>query len=206
MVAGARLDLVDADVRYRPEFFGPETAARLLCAIRDEAAWEEKFITIFGRTMPSPRLTAWHGDPGAVYRYSGLELHPRPWTAGLTEVRRAVETELGLRFDAVLCNLYRDGADSMGWHADDERELGPRPVIASVSLGAPRRFLLRHRTDRQLRHGMNLEPGSLLVMQGETQRHWQHAVPKTRRAVAPRINLTFRRLPATAHANDRAAK
>lgn len=152
-------------------------------------------LRIGAREVLTPRRTAWHGDPGRVYAYSGRTFEPAPWTAPLAEVRDRVEGLTGVRFDSVLVNEYRDGRDSMGWHADDEPELGPRApddvLIASVSLGATRRFLLRHRRRAEKRE-LALGQGALLVMGGSTQRRWQHAVPKTARPVGARTNLTFR--------------
>ena len=139
--------------------------------------------------MPTPRLTAWMGDH--AYRYSGLTNEPQPWPPALATLRDRLSEELGAPFNSCLANLYRDGSDSMGYHADDEPELGPQPVIASISLGARRRFALRHRTSRQ-RWTWELGEGDLLVMSGESQRDYLHAVPKTARPVGPRMNLTFR--------------
>lgn len=150
---------------------------------------------MFGRTVPAPRLEAWYGDPGAAYTYSGLAHEPLPWTAELQDLRERVESATATTFNSVLANLYRSGADSNGWHADDEPELGEQPVIASLSLGATRRFLLRHRASGE-RVELMLEAGSLLVMRGATQQCWQHCVPKQRTVQAPRINLTFRRVAA----------
>ncbi|MEM7203068.1 MAG: alpha-ketoglutarate-dependent dioxygenase AlkB [Planctomycetota bacterium] len=189
-----RLPLPEADVFYVPDFFAPSAAARLAEALRAELRWETKVVRLFGRELPSPRLTAFCGDPGATYRYSGLTLKPAPWTAGLAEVRDTLHAQMGARFNCVLANLYRDGGDSMGWHSDDERELGAAPVIASLSFGAVRRFLLRHRQDPARRAALDLAPGSLLWMAGATQRWYRHSVPKTRRPVGPRVNLTFRRI------------
>ncbi len=149
---------------------------------------------IFGRPRLVPRLVAWHGDPGATYTYSGTPHEPLPWTPALEQVRRRVQELSGLQFNAVLLNLYRDGRDGMGWHADDEPELGPDPAIASVSLGAVRRFCLRHRRRKGLRTDLSLPHGSLLLMTGATQGHWVHALPKTAVPVGERINLTFRRV------------
>lgn len=153
-------------------------------------------LRIGAREVWTPRLTAWHGDPGRVYGYSGRRFEPTPWTEPLAEVRDRVETRTGVRFDSVLVNVYRGGRDSMGWHADDEPELGPRApedvLIASVSLGAPRRFVMRHRRRPADKRELALGEGDLLVMGGATQRRWQHAVPKTARPVGPRTNLTFR--------------
>ena len=151
---------------------------------------------IFGRTVTSPRLVAYHGDAHAAYAYSGVMHEPAPWTPTLTKLKAQVEETSGLRFHAVLANLYRDGRDSMGWHADAEPEMGPSPEdrwIASLSLGSPRRFVLKHR-ERGERVVLELGRGDLLVMRGTTQTHWRHALPKTAKQVGPRLNLTFRHL------------
>lgn len=151
-------------------------------------------LVIFGRRRSTPRLTSWHGDPGASYAYSGRRFEPAPWTAELTSIRDLVVERTRTAFNAVLVNYYRGGSDSMGAHADDEPELGPHRDdvrIGSVSLGAPRRFILKHRT-REEKHELSLGQGSLLVMGGTLQRFYTHHVPKTRRPVAPRLNLTFR--------------
>lgn len=154
-----------------------------------EIAWEQKDITMFGRTVPTPRLTAWMGD--VAYTYSGVLNEPTPWPPTLLALRDRLAGELGVAFNSCLANLYRDGADSMGYHSDDEPELGPRPVIASVSLGARRGFTLRHRVTRE-RWTWSLGEGDLLVMEGESQTDYAHAVPKTARPIGPRMNLTFR--------------
>lgn len=190
-----RIEAPDADLRYDPCLFAPDEADRLFDALRAEVAWEQHRVRIAGREHPCPRLSAWQGDPGAVYTYSGITLHPEPWTPAVLRVRAAVCDAAGARFDSVLANLYRDGRDSMGWHADDEPELGVRPLIASVSLGAPRRFVLRHKRRRDLAPvDIVLGHGSLLLMAGPTQHAWRHSLPKTSRPVGPRINLTFRRI------------
>ena len=188
-----RLPLPGAVVDYHPNWRRCE-ADRWFQRLMDQIDWRQDEIVLFGRPVRIPRLQAWHGVPGARYRYSGLALEPLPFTETLTEIRREVEATTGITFHAVLANLYRDGRDSMGWHSDDEPELGPQPAIASVSLGAIRR--LRFRRRRPPKDTMNLElaPGSLLVMTGRTQELYHHAVPKTARAVGPRINLTFRRI------------
>ena len=162
-------------------------------------AWEQRAIRIFGQEIPQPRLTAWYGDAAARYTYSGLAWEPRLWTPALLALRQRIETATGAHFNSVLLNHYRHGRDSMGWHADDEPELGPAPTIASLSLGATRRFRLRPRAG--LGHppfGLDLPSGSLLLMRGPTQQHWQHALPKTARPVAARLNLTFRWVAAAA--------
>jgi alkylated DNA repair dioxygenase AlkB len=169
----------------------PLRAAALFGIFAADLAWEARQVFVFGRWVAQPRLTAWYGDPGQSYRYSGIKLRPHPWTSELTEVRALCEQLAGTRFNSVLANLYRDGSDGVAWHADDESELGENPVIASVSLGQERRFDLRHRDTGET---VRTQPpsGSVLVMAGSTQHHWLHQVPKTAKPVGPRINLTFR--------------
>ena len=171
---------------------------RWLEALSRDVPWRQEKIALFGRSVDVPRLTAWHGEAGLSYSYSGIAMAPLPWTPDLLEIKRAVETAAGAAFNSVLLNLYRDGRDSVSWHSDDEPELGRQPVIASVSLGATRRFVLKHKTRKDLEPvSLDLGHGSLLIMAGATQRHWAHRIPKTRRAVGPRINLTFRRIDPT---------
>lgn len=188
------LGLVDGEARLWPAAFGPEEAANLFDSLHAGIRWRQEEIVIFGRRRLVPRLVAWHGDAGASYRYSGTDHDPEAWTPALERARARVCELSGAEFNAVLLNLYRDGRDGMGWHADDEPELGRNPVIASVSLGAPRRFCLRHRRQRGLKLDLELPHGSLLVMAGPMQHHWVHALPKSRRPVGERINLTFRRV------------
>ncbi|OON70790.1 alpha-ketoglutarate-dependent dioxygenase AlkB family protein [Hymenobacter sp. CRA2] len=186
-----------ADVQLDAAFLPTPTAAALGQELTDTILWRHEPIKLFGREVMQPRLTAWHGDAGVAYRYSGLQLQPEPWTPALQMLREQVQAATGAAFNSVLLNLYRTGQDSMGWHADDEPELGPQPVIASVSLGATRRFRLRPRPGSGPAHppiSLDLGSGSLLLMQGDTQRYWQHAVPKTAQPVGPRLNLTFRRI------------
>ncbi|MBC8085268.1 MAG: alpha-ketoglutarate-dependent dioxygenase AlkB [Hymenobacter sp.] len=189
------LPLPHADVLLDPQFLPPQAAAVFLAELTTTIPWQQQPIKLFGKEVMQPRLTAWHGDPAARYAYSGLTLEPQPWTPALRQLRQQVEVATNAHFNSVLLNLYRTGQDSMGWHADNEPELGPEPVIASVSLGAIRRFRLRPRDSRHTPHepvSLDLLPGSLLLMRGLTQRHWVHAVPKTARPAAPRLNLTFR--------------
>ncbi len=186
------IDLPDADIVLVPGFLSSADAERLFVDLSATTAWRQETIKLYGRESPVPRLSAWYGDPGAAYTYSNIAMQPEPWSPPLLEIRTLVEQEAGTKFNSVLCNLYRDGRDSVAWHSDDESELGCRPVIASVSLGATRTFQLRHRAQRDLRHSTDLTHGSLLLMRGPTQRHWRHQVPKTSRSVGPRINLTFR--------------
>lgn len=185
-----RIELPDAEVEYRRGFFDPDETQALFDTLWSEIRWERHRVRIRGREVDCPRLSAWQGD--ATYSYSGLTLRPAPWTASVAAVRRRVEAAAGDAFNSVLANLYRDGADRLGWHADDEPELGPAPVIASASFGAPRRFLLRPKRRGGASVPIVLEPGSLLVMRGPTQRNWLHSIPPTRRPVGARINLTFR--------------
>ena len=192
-----RLDLPDAEVRLWPAAFAAAEASECFRELRRAIDWRQEGVTVFGRRHAVPRLVAWHGDPGARYTYSGTSHEPLPWTPALERVRRRVQALAGCEFNAVLLNLYRDGRDGMGWHADDEPELGPDPVIASVSLGAARRFCLRRRRRGGLRVDLSLPHGSLLLMSGATQRNWVHAVPKTAAPVGERINLTFRRIALT---------
>lgn len=188
----ARIDLPDADVRLWPAALDPAKADALFAEFRRDVAWQREEIVILGQRRLVPRLVAWHGDPGAGYTYSGARHEPRPWTASLLELRGIAQALTGFRYNSVLLNLYRDGRDAMGWHADAEPELGREPAIASVSLGAMRRFRLRQRRSRAATVTLELPHGSLLLMAGPTQHHYVHALPRTARPVGERINLTFR--------------
>ncbi|HLL62319.1 MAG TPA: alpha-ketoglutarate-dependent dioxygenase AlkB [Propionibacteriaceae bacterium] len=174
-------------VEYRSGWVPDHEA--LLDQLSAEIGWERHEISLFGRTVPTPRLTAWMGD--VAYAYSGVVNEPKPWPPALAALRERLRTELRVGFNSCLANLYRDGSDSMGFHSDDEPELGPEPTIASISLGARRRFVLRHRQTRE-RWTWDLGEGDLLVMRDESQRDYAHAVPKTTRPVGERMNLTFR--------------
>ncbi|TGE26489.1 alpha-ketoglutarate-dependent dioxygenase AlkB family protein [Hymenobacter metallicola] len=191
------LPLPAAEVLLDSAFLPPTQAQRLLLELTHSIAWRQESIKLFGKAVPQPRLTAWHGEPTAHYTYSGLAWVPQPWTPVLQALRTQVEAATNARFNSVLLNLYRTGQDSMGWHADNEPELGLEPVIASVSLGSTRRFRLKPRDVQQTPHPpltLELTSGSLLVMRGLTQQQWLHAVPKTAQPVGPRLNLTFRRI------------
>ena len=187
-----RLDLPDAEIGFAPAFFPEPEADRLFAAIRDMSDWKQETIRLYGRSIDLPRLTAWYGDEGTGYRYSGIDNTPMPWTPVLLEVKQAVEAATGETFNSVLLSRYRSGRDSVAWHADDEREFGGNPAIASVSFGATRTFQLKHKTRKELKAGVELTHGSLLVMRGGTQHLWLHRIPKTTRHVGERINLTFR--------------
>ncbi len=187
--AGNRLDLNGGDAVLHENVFADHE--RLFRRVLDETDWRQENITLFGRTHAMPRLICWMGDK--AYRYSGLTHPPAPIAPAIRTILEKAEKLSGARFNGVLLNLYRDGRDSMGWHADDEASLGPEPVIASVSLGAVRRMRFKpkpHISARSL--GIDLPSGSVLVMQGATQANWLHAITKTARPVTPRINLTFR--------------
>jgi alkylated DNA repair dioxygenase AlkB len=185
----------DGIVRLHEGALAEADARRLFDQLMAVTSWRHEIATVMGRRVPIPRLTAWHGEVG--YIYSGIRLTPTPWNAPLLEIKAIAEAWAGQAFNSVLLNLYRHGRDSVSWHADNEPGLGHDPVIASVSLGATRRFQMKHRR-RDERLALDLPPGSCLVMAGTTQHHWLHQVPKTSRPVGPRINLTFRAMAARA--------
>ncbi|MGJ4802576.1 alpha-ketoglutarate-dependent dioxygenase AlkB family protein [Luteimonas sp. SDU82] len=180
------------DVALLTAWLDPAAATQLFDGLREALPWQVHQVRMFGRAIDAPRLSCWIGDEDAAYRYSGVRHAPHPWPAALRPLRARLAGETGIDFNSVLANLYRDGRDCMGWHSDDERELGQRPLIASLSLGAERRFLLRHRQDPARRLALALPHGSLLLMRGDTQAAWRHALPRTARPVGARINLTFR--------------
>ena len=189
---GAEGALPGASLTFVPDWLTRERADRLFDEVMRETPWEVHRIRMFGRMVDSPRLSCWMGEPQAVYRYSGADFVPHAWVPALADLRARVQRETGSPFNSVLANLYRSGRDAMGWHSDDELELGAQPVIASVSLGATRRFVLKHRQQPDTKLAIDLPHGSLLVMAGDTQRLYRHALPRTARPVVPRINLTFR--------------
>jgi alkylated DNA repair dioxygenase AlkB len=192
---GGPIEILDGDLLYLPGFVPRKEADRLLGDLLALPDWQRLRLRIFGRELDAPRLTAWYGDAGARYGYSGVVHEPRPWPAPLTGLRARLQGELQLEFNSVLANRYRDGRDSMGWHSDDEPELGPAPVVASISVGAQRRFRLRHRIRKDVAPvSVLLEHGSLLVMGGETQRCWAHSLPRSAACRTERVNLTFRRV------------
>lgn len=173
---------------FHPALLAPDFHDHL----HEDLAWQQLPVRMFGREVPQPRLTAYYGDDNRNYRYSGLTLNARPWTRQLLWLRELLADVTGHCFNSVLCNLYRDGRDYMGWHADNERELGPEPVIASLSFGARRRFVFKPRAGGPLRREFQLQTGSLLLMRGDVQRHWLHQLPRALRVRDSRINLTFR--------------
>lgn len=184
--------LPDAQVCLVDPFLAPEEAASLFTELLAGIRWRQDTIKLWGKVHDVPRLQQWFADDGMAYTWSGIRMEPEPWNAPLERLRCRLQEALGLRFNTALANLYRDGNDTVGWHADDEPELGEAPTIASISLGATRDFVLRHRTETERVQTISLAHGSLLVMQGDTQKHWRHCVPRRKRVHAPRINLTFR--------------
>ena len=183
----------DGSVSYLPHFVERAEADRTLDALIARPDWQRFRSRFFGREVELPRLTAWWGDRHATYRYSGIIHVADGWPRFVEDLRDRLHAELGLFFNGVLANRYCDGSEYMGWHSDDERDLGDEPVIASLSFGAERRFLMRHRSRGDLEtFELALEHGSLLLMGGETQRHWKHRLPPMARCRAERVNLTFR--------------
>jgi alkylated DNA repair dioxygenase AlkB len=181
-----------AGLLFAPAWLDAAASDALMEALLAQVPWEVHRIRLFGRELASPRLSCWIGDPGTAYRYSGALFEPQGWPAALASLRGRLERDCGVRFNSVLANRYRDGRDAMGWHSDDERELGVQPVIASLSLGATRRFALKSRVPGGPKLALDLPHGSLLLMRGDTQRNFRHALPRTARPVGQRINLTFR--------------
>jgi alkylated DNA repair dioxygenase AlkB len=188
-----KIDLPESDITYYPTFQSAEKATQLMRILRTTIAWQQDTITVFGKTHHQPRLTALYGNNLRPYSYSNITMYPQPFTKELKEVKTNIESIVSPTvFTSCLLNLYRDGKDSNGWHADDETSLGENPVIASVSLGQERFFHFKHKKDKTLKHKMLLQHGSLLLMKGSTQHNWLHQIPKTSRLIEERINLTFR--------------
>lgn len=187
-----QLDLPDAEIQYYSRVI--EDQPQLYQLLSQHLSWRHDRIKMYGKWMKIPRLNAWYGDSDTAYSYSGITLAPLPWTRELLTIKQQVEQLTEHRYNSVLANWYRNGEDSVAWHSDDEAELGVNPVIASVSLGATRRFSLRHKDPTvmaETQH-IDLEGGSVLLMAGRTQSCWQHQLAKTKQAVDGRINLTFR--------------
>lgn len=185
-------NLPDAAISYYPDFFAKEEADKIFTELLETTLWKQDTITVFGKTHPQPRLTALYGNDDKPYSYSNITMQPQPWNNLLQKIKDQIETVCKTHFTTVLLNLYRDGKDSNGWHADNEKELGRNPVIASISFGAERAFHLQHNSDKNEKIKIILEHGSLLLMEGATQHYWKHQIPKTAKPINPRINLTFR--------------
>ncbi|WP_298519937.1 alpha-ketoglutarate-dependent dioxygenase AlkB [uncultured Kordia sp.] len=189
---GFPLHLPDADIRYYPNFINSKDATSIFETLLQETPWQQDDIKVFGKVYAQPRLTALYGTNLNTYSYSNIEMTPHPLTTTLADLKQKVDQTCEANFTTMLLNYYRDGKDSNGWHADNEKELGTNPVIASLSFGQARFFHLKHRTDKTLKHKLLLEHGSLLLMKGETQHKWLHQIPKTTKQIQGRINITFR--------------
>lgn len=186
-------NMPNGDVLLFGHLFDDAEADGLYQRLQTDIRWQRDKIEICGRSIELPRLTAWYGNPDKSYTYSGIQMRPHAWTPDLLRIKKRVEEVAEFEFSSVLLNLYRTGRDSVGWHSDNERELGRNPVIGSVSLGETRLFQMRHLRRKELPMvEIPLSHGSFLLMKGATQRYWQHQIPKTTRTVEPRINLTFR--------------
>ena len=189
---GLFLELPDAEIIYYPDFYDRPKADLIYTELERDILWQQDDIRIFGKTHPQPRLTALYGNEGRSYSYSNIKMEPHPWNLLLEKIKLEVEKVAATTFSTVLLNYYRNGKDSNGWHADNEKELGLNPIIASVSLGAERVFQLKHNSDTEQKKSIVLQHGSLLLMKGTTQHFWKHQIPKTAKPIGPRINLTFR--------------
>lgn len=181
----------DGEYIYIQNFFNKNKSNSFFQSLLKSIEWKQEEMNMYGRVVKFPRLTAWYGDNDKPYSFSGITLNPHEWNNDLLEIKKAIEPKCNVVFNSVLLNQYRDGNDSISWHTDAEKELGENPIIASVNFGATRKFQLRHKETKE-KIELELNHGSLLVMQGALQHHWQHQVPKTKKKVGNRINLTFR--------------
>ena len=188
------LDLKDAELIYYPNFYNFLEANTIFEKLLNEIPWQQDDIKVYGKVYAQPRLTALFGNDGKPYSYSNIKMQPHPWNLILQKMKFQIENVIAENFTTVLLNLYRNGKDSNGWHADNEKELGINPVIASLSFGEERYFHLQHNTDKELKLKILLEHGSLLIMKGTTQHFWKHQIPKTAKPIGNRINLTFRKI------------
>lgn len=184
----------DGEVYLDNQYFSENEASHYFDCLQKEIQWEHREIQLFGRSILQPRLIAWHGEPGVTYKYSGLMMTTKAWTPSLNEIKSRIENHLGYTFNAVFLNKYRNGHDYMGWHRDNERVQGLQPLIISVSFGAKRAFKFRHYYQKGIDIKFELNSGSLLIMQGETQEYWSHSLPRALKISEPRINLTFRNI------------
>jgi alkylated DNA repair dioxygenase AlkB len=188
-----KLAIPDGEVFYWPDYFAQAQCEQWFHSLRENIQWQQDNIKLFERWSKIPRLHAWYGEPLTVSEYSGIRMIPKPWLPELLEIKQQCEKKLNSEFNCVLVNWYRDGQDCVGWHSDNEPEYGDAPTIASVTLGASRDFDMRHNQSKE-KFRITLQQGSLLVMQGRTQRHWQHCVPRRAQLTEQRINLTFRKV------------
>ncbi|RPD42897.1 alpha-ketoglutarate-dependent dioxygenase AlkB family protein [Chitinophaga barathri] len=185
---------VDGTAVLFPALFTREESDHYLEVLQEKINWKQEPVIMFGKTVMQPRLTAWYGDEGKAYSYSGITMQPVPWTEALLAIKTRAEAVAGQSFNSALLNFYRNGQDSMGWHRDNESSLGLNPVIGSVSFGAEREFQLRHYMNRSMKRSVVLTHGSVLIMADATQHYWQHAIPKTTKPLGARINITFRKI------------
>lgn len=185
-------DLPNAEISYFPNFFDKATADGIYAELQKDILWQQDDIRVYGKIYPQPRLTALYGNEGLSYSYSNIKMQPHPWSLLLQKIKAKVEQVAMANFSTVLLNYYRDGKDSNGWHADNEKELGLNPIIGSITFGAERVFQLKHNTQKEQKKSIVLEHGSLLLMKGTTQHFWKHQIPKTAKPIDSRINLTFR--------------
>mgnify|MGYP001454340216 CR=1 FL=1 len=188
-----KIKLKDGEVWYMPNFMPQDKTDKYFNALLNTINWKQEELKMYGKTYPIPRKTAWYGYEGMNYSYSGIKCNPEAWTKELLDIKKVIEHFVPNNdFNSVLLNLYRDGNDKVSWHADDEPELGKNPIIASVSLGATRRFDLKHKDDSNEKMHFDLTSGSLIVMIGALQHNWLHQIPVQKRISSPRINLTYR--------------
>ncbi|MEH6745798.1 MAG: alpha-ketoglutarate-dependent dioxygenase AlkB [Maribacter arcticus] len=188
-----KIKIKDGEIWYMENFMPLDKANYYFKKFTEHINWKQEEIKMYGKTYPVPRKTAWYGYEGFNYKYSGILCNPDPWTIDLLGIKKVIESFLpGTDFNSVLLNLYRNGSDKVSWHADDEKGLGTNPLIASVSLGATRRFDLKHKTDSEEKLQLELVPGSLVIMKGAIQHNWLHQIPVQKKILDSRINLTFR--------------
>jgi alkylated DNA repair dioxygenase AlkB len=182
----------NGEVFYLKNFFDLDESDLLYKKLLNEIEWKQEPIYIYGKMVMQPRLTAWYGDSGKDILYSGISMQPQPWNSTLLDIKKRIEKILQLQFTSALLNLYRDGNDSLGWHRDNEKELGINPTIASISFGSSRTFFLRNYKNKKEKYAIELEHGSVLLMKKDTQHFWEHSIPKRKKVSKPRINITFR--------------
>ena len=186
------INIPDGDVSICLNLFSAQESEKFFEVLKNEIAWKQEQINFFGKTHDIPRLTAWYGDLGKSYSYAGISVEPSSWTDTLLQIKEKIESVSNVKFNSVLLNRYRSGNDGVSWHSDDEPELGVNPIIGSVSFGQSRPFHLKHKDLEGVKEKVTLEHGSYLLMKGETQHKWLHQIPKSKKEMGERINLTFR--------------
>lgn len=187
-----KIIMPDAEVYLYSSLFSLQEANSLHDTLKKEIVWKQEQIKLYGQVHNIPRLSAWYGEPNKSYVYSGIKVESSPWTSTLLQIKKKIEKVSGVHFNSVLLNLYRSGSDGVSWHSDDEKELGENPVIGSVSFGEPRTFQLKHKFKIDQKKKIVLGHGSYLLMRGSTQHQWVHQIPKSKKMMSERINLTFR--------------